>query len=85
MPKTNLGKRAFLQSKSEGTSNLSVGNDLIIGKPGRSLSRLNPSGIVLVDGQRHQALSQTGFIQEGESIEVVSRDAFRLVVRKKAN
>lgn len=83
LPKTKLGRNAFLQTKSEGTSNLKVGDDSIAGKVGTTVSRLNPSGTVLVDGVRHQAMSQSGFIQEGEAVQVVSKDAFRLLVRKK--
>ena len=83
LPKTSFGKRAFLSETSHGTSNLPVGEDSLIGQTGQSVSVLSPSGVVSVQGQRHQALSQSGYIPQGESIEVVGRDAFRLVVRKK--
>jgi membrane-bound ClpP family serine protease len=83
LPKTGFGKRAFLSTTSQGKSNLPVGEDTIVGQTGQSVSILSPSGVVSVQGQRHQALSQSGYIPQGEAVEVVGRDAFRLLVRKK--
>ena len=49
---------------------------------GRTLSRLDPAGSVLVAGERWRARATEGEIGEGEKIEVVSQEGFTLIVRR---
>jgi len=83
LSKSRLGKHIILGTTTPGTSNLPTGDDSIIGRDGVTLSKMAPSGRVRIDGKSFEAISQSGLLEKGESIEVVQRDAFRLVVRKK--
>lgn len=79
---TPLGKGFLLSSKVSGHSNEAPAMENIIGKEGTSLTRLNPSGKVAVDGQSYEAFSQDGYIDSNQSISVVSQDNFKLIIKK---
>jgi membrane-bound serine protease (ClpP class) len=51
--------------------------------PGRALTKLDPKGSVLVEGERWRARAAEGEIGEGEGVEVVGQDGFTLVVRRR--
>ena len=52
------------------------------GTKGTAATRLNPTGLVLIDGKRLEAISRDGLIEEGTAVVVVNDDPFRLVVKK---
>ena len=52
----------------------------MIGRIGVSVGALNPSGVVLVEGAECSARAQSGLVEDGAQIQVVSADAFGLVV-----
>lgn len=83
LPKTKLGRRAFLDKEISGSSSIydDKARDLI-GKPAEALTRLSPSGYVRIDGQRHEAFSQSGLIEPGTALHVVGSDNFRLIVAR---
>ncbi len=84
LPKTRLGRRLFLTAKVEGKANDELLEKAdVVGREGQSLTTLAPSGRVLVDGQEFEAFSEDGLLNKGTVVEVVSRDNFRLIVRKK--
>ncbi|MCC5841121.1 MAG: hypothetical protein JJT96_13470 [Opitutales bacterium] len=83
LPKLPFGKNIFLNSRIEGASNINNPGDEILGKEGVVATRMTPGGAILIDGKRHDAISQTGMLETGTAVTVVGRDAFRLVVRKK--
>ncbi|HEY76467.1 MAG TPA: nodulation protein NfeD [Thermoflexia bacterium] len=62
-----------------------TGKEGLIGRQGVVKARLDPRGIVLVAGERWQAESLEGPIEEGETVEVVEVVGFRLRVRKVAS
>ena len=82
LPQTRFGKSLFLRGKIKGTSNIPQATDAIIGKTGETLTALVPTGMVTIDGKKYEAFSQSGFLQKGNSIKVVKRDNFRLIVEK---
>ena len=49
---------------------------------GTAESDLKPSGHVMVEGKREQAVSQGTYIKKGEKIKVVGGEGARLIVRK---
>jgi membrane-bound serine protease (ClpP class) len=51
--------------------------------PGRALTKLDPKGSVLVEGERWRARAAEGEIGEGEGVEVVGQEGFTLVVRRR--
>ncbi|HAV13130.1 MAG TPA: hypothetical protein DCX06_06540 [Opitutae bacterium] len=82
LAKTKLGKAFLLKESVTGHSNVSQAEESIIGKEGTALTRLNPSGKVAIDGQSYDAYSQDGYLDPGELIGVVSKDNFKLIIKK---
>ncbi len=52
-----------------------------IGRRGKTLTVMNPGGLVLLDGNREHAESEGAAIEAGETIEVIDLRGHRLVVR----
>ena len=52
------------------------------GKRGRSLTPLRPSGTVMIDGERVDAVSEGGYIGLGREVVVIRVDGPRVVVRE---
>ena len=79
---SRFGKGFYLKNAVSGHSNVAQAEESIIGKSGLSLTRLNPSGKVAIDGESYQAYSQDGYIESGLPITVVSQDNFKLIIKK---
>jgi len=81
LPKTKLGRRAFLEKQITGSSSI-YGAEAreLVGKTAEALTKLTPSGYVRIDGQRYEAFSQSGLIEAGTRLQVVGSDNFRLIV-----
>ena len=82
LAKTKLGRAFFLDKTVTGHSNAPVADDAIIGKEGTALTRLNPSGKVVIDGISYEAQSQDGYTDPDEPIAVVAKDNFKLIIKK---
>ena len=80
--KTPLGQKLFLRKTVYGHSNEPDTSDDIIGMTGQALTRLNPSGMVAIDGKQYEASSQDGYIEQNQSVRVVARDSFKLIIQK---
>jgi membrane-bound serine protease (ClpP class) len=50
---------------------------------GRALTKLDPKGSVLVEGERWRARAAEGEIAQGEGVEVVGQDGFTLIVHQR--
>jgi membrane-bound ClpP family serine protease len=81
LPRTKIGRRAFLKSEIEGVS-AAYGNDArdLIGQSAVALTMLSPSGYITIDGQRYEAFCQSGQVPAGASLKVTGSDNFRLIV-----
>ena len=81
LPKTAIGKRAFLTKEITGVS-AAFGSDAreLIGKSAEALTMLSPSGYILIDGKRYEAFCQNGQVPAGATLEVTGADNFRLIV-----
>ena len=55
----------------------------LIGKEGEVVTDLKPSGHIMVEGERHQAVSESRSIKKGESIIIVGGEGSRLIVKRK--
>lgn len=82
LSKSTFGQRFFLKSSLKETSTKAQAGQEVIGKQGRAQTRLNPTGMVEVDGIYYEAFSQNGLLEKGVTIEVISQDNFRLIVGK---
>ncbi|MFA5265591.1 MAG: NfeD family protein [Opitutaceae bacterium] len=83
LPKTRLGRKMFVHSRNETTSQPPLATDEIIGKQAEALTTLAPSGFVSVDGKRYEAFCRSGMEPQGALLVVSGRDNFRLIVTKK--
>lgn len=81
LPKTSLGRRAFLTSEIKAVSS-AFGEEArdLIGKSAKALTMLSPSGYILIDGKRYEAFCQSGQVPAGANLEVTGADNFRLIV-----
>ena len=78
--KTRFGKGFFLSRTVEGRSRpAEVGADLV-GKAGKTLTRLNPSGRVEIEGRTYEAQARDGYLEAGVAITVCSQDNFKLII-----
>lgn len=53
----------------------------LVGKIGKSVTPLRPSGTILIEGERIDAVTEGGFIQSNVSIQVVKVEWNRVIVR----
>jgi len=85
LPKTPLGKRLFLaqapDATGDGTPQAGTYSQMI-GKTGIAATLLRPGGMVEVDAKRLTAQAETGMIEKGTPIVVVSADSMNVIVRK---
>lgn len=72
-------KGFYLARTQEGHSASSFDLSLI-GKTGIAFSNLRPSGYVLIENQRIQAISSSGFIVQGSEVIVTSGEGAHLIV-----
>ncbi|NGX55602.1 MAG: hypothetical protein KR126chlam2_01239 [Chlamydiae bacterium] len=77
-------KSLYLHTDQEGYVASSFAKDFI-GKEGDALSDLKPSGHILVEGKRLQAVAKIGYIHKGTKIVVIGGEGAHLVVKTKEN
>jgi membrane-bound serine protease (ClpP class) len=82
LPKTRLGKRFFLHDAIGATSQPPVADPAVVGKLCEAVTTLAPSGYVLLDGRRYEAVSRSGHVAAGTTLRVVAVDNFHLTVTK---
>jgi membrane-bound ClpP family serine protease len=81
LPRTRIGRRAFLTSEITGVSAaFGAESRALIGKSAEALTMLSPTGYIRVDGQRYEAYCQSGQVPAGAVLEVIGADNFRLIV-----
>jgi len=86
LPRTRVGRRAFLTSEVTGVSAAFDATALqLVGKSAEALTMLSPSGYVDVEGERYEAFCQSGQVPAGTPLEIIGADNFRLIVTLKPN
>ena len=84
LPKTRIGKRAFLSQAITGVSAPDNGElEALTGKEAEALTTLAPTGYVRVDGKRHEAFCRSGHATQGTRLEVIGNENLRLIVTHK--
>jgi len=84
-PKTNLWRKIVLSEEEEVKAGyISNPKDYsgLVGKTGQARSTLRPTGIAEIDGTRYDVVSQGEYIEEGQKIEVVTVENYRIIVRQ---
>ena len=86
LPKTSIGKRAFLTKEITGVS-AAFGSDAreFIGKSAEAITMLSPIGYISIDGKRYEAFCQSGQVPAGAALKVTGADNFRLIVSQIPN
>lgn len=87
LPKTRFGRHLFLSKSSGGRLRYGSRTDEgavedLIGQQGEAATTMAPSGRVVIDGKTYEGYSQSGLLNKGAQVEVIARDAFRVVVKK---
>lgn len=82
LSKTQLGKKMFLNQAVEDQSTSATDTENLIGKEAEAQTPLAPSGKIIIDQKEYEAFSEDGLIKAGEKVKIVSRDNFRIVVKK---
>ena len=54
----------------------------LIGKHGLSVTRLNPSGLIEIEGKQYEAHAEINYIEKGKSVLVCSMDNFKINVKE---
>lgn len=81
-PYTSLGKKMMLNSSLSNRSALSI--PTLIGETGEAVTPLRPAGTALILGRRMDVVAESGLIDAGRKISVVSQEGIRIVVRQSA-
>jgi membrane-bound serine protease (ClpP class) len=85
LPRLPFGKRLILETglgAGEGYASPPETDRQWLGKQGKAISPLRPSGVAAVDGQRVDVVSDGEFIEPGAEIVVSRVDGNRIVVRR---
>ncbi|MGH8639437.1 MAG: NfeD family protein [Burkholderiales bacterium] len=88
LPRLPFGRQLVLQAgldTGSGYVSTPAGDLRWQGRSGRASSALRPAGIAEIDGERVDVVSEGGFIDAGEPIEVTRVDGNRIVVRRSIN
>ena len=87
-PKTPFGKSVFLTGpKREKGDAIPDTPDLaqMLGSAGNVITPLRPVGMCEFDGERLECVAETGFVENGESVEVIHVEGTQLTVRLMEN
>ena len=87
LPYTPIGKGLILSNPEPESPEEAMGGGAhlqrlaLVGQEGLAQTDLRPIGVVKIDGQRHDAVAESGYIPEGSSVKVISADGIQLKVR----
>ncbi|MCM8801130.1 MAG: serine protease [Candidatus Omnitrophica bacterium] len=84
LEKSLLWRKIRLDTKEDKKEGFSSSEDLsyLIDRTGISLTVLRPSGIVLIDGRRFNAITEGRFIEKDKKIRVIRIEGNKMVVRE---
>ena len=81
-----IERSIVLSSALQSNSNKEVAEDEeqeeLIGKQGRSITRLNPTGFIEIEGKQYEAHAEINYIEKGKSVLVCSMDNFKINVKE---
>ncbi len=81
-PRTPFGKHLSLQTDGRDFKSAAASPADLVGREGTAQSSLRPAGIALIDGQRTDVVTESGFIDANARIRVVQVEGNRIVVRE---
>lgn len=81
-PRTPFGKTLSLQTDGRDFKSAPESLGDLLGRDGVAQSSLHPAGIAIIDGQRTDVVTESGFIAEGRRVRVIRVEGNRIVVRE---
>jgi len=81
-PGTGVGRKLTLQMDGKTFKSSAGEADRYLGKQGVAQSSLRPSGIAVIDNQRIDVVSESGYIESGARVQVILVEGNRVVVRE---
>jgi membrane-bound serine protease (ClpP class) len=81
-PGTGVGRMLTLQSDGRNFKSASGDADRYLNKEGVAQSSLRPAGIAVIDNQRVDVVSESGYIESGARVQVILVEGARIVVRE---
>lgn len=78
-PHTPLGKKMMLNKSLASRNSLPIAD--LIGETGEAVTPLRPAGTAIINGRRMDVVAESGLIESGQKITVVSQEGIRIVVR----
>ncbi len=81
---TPIAQALLLKTPPRDTGDDANGSALasLRGEQGKAMTDLRPVGTCLINGSRHECLAETGLIESGSEVEVVSVDGNEIKVRQ---
>lgn len=80
--KSGTWKRFSLKEESDSKVNQVDAATIKVGAKGKTISRLAPAGKALFDNEIVEVHSEEGFIDEGEEVEVIEIEGYKIIVKK---
>ena len=82
--KSKFLNKIVLSNKLESTRGYLSTNTMsdLLDKEGTVLSELRPSGFIIIDGEKYDALAETGYIPENSNVKVVKVEGSKIFVRR---
>jgi len=82
--KSKLLNRIILSNKLDSDRGYLSTNTMsdLMDKDGIALSELRPSGFIVIDGEKYDALAETGYIPENSNVKVVKVEGSKIFVRR---
>ncbi|NOY00067.1 MAG: hypothetical protein GXP30_10090 [Verrucomicrobia bacterium] len=75
-------KPLILTETVGGSSSLDK-NNALMHKSGETLTDLGPSGKALINGEKHDVIAESGYIDKGTPVTVVKADGSKIIVRSR--
>jgi membrane-bound serine protease (ClpP class) len=82
VPQTAAGRRMILSHEQTAMRAGSTPSPELVGREGVAQTLLRPSGMAMLDGKRLDVVAESGMIERGSAIKVITVEGTRIVVRK---
>ena len=79
-PHTPIGKKMMLNRSLDSRSSMKIPD--LTGATGEAVTPLRPAGTAVINGRRMDVVAESGLIESGQKISVVSQEGIRIVVRQ---
>lgn len=83
LPRSWVAKRMFLNTSGKGYSSHEKHYDDLLGKSGEVFSDLRPVGVAVIEGKKYEVYAQAGFVEKGQTVEVVKVEGSNIIVKVK--